>query len=159
MKAEAFQIRTPKNVSGHCLTGWLNTDVADNEIKAEASVRDANGALDVIVIRRLRDGSLHMLPWIMGGREIPQDKIPSDIAFVISECKVSLPGTFVNPGSIDDSIGRLEKSNTQMLNIRRWYESEWLNGELFLILDENMESRQLSKTVRYDRNLGLQVVN
>lgn len=159
MKAEAFQIRIPKNVSGHCLTGWLNTDVADNEIKAEASVRDANGALDVIVIRRLRDGSLHMLPWIMGGREIPQDKIPSDIAFVISECKVSLPGTFVNPGSIDDSIGRLEKSNTQMLNIRRWYESEWLNGELFLILDENMESRQLSKTVRYDRNLGLQVVN
>ena len=40
----------------------------------------------------------------------------------------------------------------------KWRESRWLNGELLLLLDENMKAELLGKTLQYSSKYGLREV-
>jgi hypothetical protein len=162
-KASVFQIFSPdrRNNLG-TLIGWLDTGVTDNTgKKAEATVRDIDSSLEVILIQKKRNGNFYLLPWLetRGGEKIPADYTPDDeMAALMSSCTVNLPRSLAAPWVINKTIDALEKSNIAELP-GCWQDSSWLKGELFIVLDECYRSEisieQAIQTLKYDEKYGL----
>lgn len=158
-KAKIFQIKYPEKTVD--LVDWLLAGAEDTERTAQATVRDTNGSLEVIIIQKGDDGKFRVIPSVegYGGCEIPSNTVPkNDLAFTLAGCKVALPGSMSSSWAIDNAIKELESNNLREIPVR-WRESEWLNGELFLILDSNNTVRIISKTMTYDSDFGLVELN
>ena len=157
-RAKAFQISDPDRMKD--ILGWLENSVTDGDDgeKAMAAVRDGDRSVEVILIQRLGDG-LFVLPWVQdhgGSRISKSDELDSDLAFTISGCKVPLPRAITARGT-DRVIDQLRKVNEKEIP-KLWSSSEWLNGEMFLVLDENLEAEIGDWIVRYDERKGMMIV-
>ncbi len=156
-KAEVFQIRGPTKIKD--LVGWLDDNQPEDKTGklAESTVRDTDGSLEVILITRRSDGKFYVLPWVedIGGAEIPSDKVPRyDLAFGLAGCKVRLPRIFSTRFNLDRAIRELEMRNIEELPAC-WQESDWLTGELFLVLDEHNIAALLNIKMQYSSEYGL----
>ncbi|MDR3349336.1 MAG: CRISPR-associated helicase Cas3' [Acidaminococcales bacterium] len=159
-RADQFQIFKPgKGENLGTLIDWLDIGVNDPTGKrAEATVRDTDNSLEVIVLQKRRS-KVYLLPWLdkSGGREISRERSPDeDIAAKLAACTVNLPGNFSSPKVIDAAIGELEQNNIDE-GLSAWQQSPWLKGELFLLLDENLSARLGGYTLKYDEKYGLWV--
>jgi CRISPR-associated endonuclease/helicase Cas3 len=154
-RAKAFQLREP-NEGRNDLTGALDYAQSDKTGKTgEATVRDGENSIEVILLRFV-GGKYRLLPWIDGGRVIPTDTAPdAGTAFTLAGCMIRLPWMFSKVWREGDTILELEKKGVVLQ--KAWKESPWLNGELFLALDENFEAILCGRKVRYDRNIGFVV--
>lgn len=54
---------------------------------------------------------------------------------------------------MDETINELEKISLNEL--RSWQQSDWLKGELFLILDEQFSAELCGYHLRYDQHYGM----
>ena len=158
-KAKEFQISDPRRgMNG--LIDWLYRSVSSSSTdkKAEATVRDTEGSLEVIVIQKRKD-KFFVLPLNdeFGGKEIPASNTPDpNMCFTLAGCKVALPYSFSAHRQLDRTIKDLEEDNQKRHHIPLcWQESSWLAGELFLILDENNSADISGKRLIYDSILGL----
>ena len=158
-KAKTYQIKTPKN-QRRDLIGWLSASYTEDRTgkKGEATVRDSESSLDVLVICKKDDGHLYTIPWLPEHGDIQIDGgLPDEeTAKVIAGCSVSLPAPLAQKWNIDDVIDELEQIVIDY-HLNDWYASHWLNGELFLILDESYETTLLGQTISYDEKYGLRV--
>jgi CRISPR-associated endonuclease/helicase Cas3 len=152
-RAEDFQISVP----GDSLVNWFGDGISvDRDIQAEATVRDTNDTLEVMVVQRYMDGTLHLLSWIeeYGGVEIPQNTEPENaVAKVIASCTLSLPVRMSREYNIDRTINELEKSGW----IEAWQKSKWLEGALILVLDDKLSAVVGGFELVYDERTGLSV--
>ena len=153
-KAKTFQISEPYGGLGD-LVGWLDTGVTDDPSgkRAEASVRDTDNRLEVLVVQR-RGDRYYMLPWLskFGGCSIPTDQAPAvELAKGMAECSIQLPLELCF--KLDETIGELEVIALEELS--EWQRSPWLKGELFLVLDEQLETVLRGYRLLYDQNFGL----
>jgi CRISPR-associated endonuclease/helicase Cas3 len=158
-KAKAFQIKLPERTRN--LVGWLYAGADDSERTAQATVRDTNGSIEVILVQKGDDGKFRIIPSVegYGNREIPSDAIPDrGLAFTLAGCKVALPNICSYPGVIDKTIKNLEGDNLREIP-SIWSESEWLNGELYLILDSDNKGRVDTLKMKYDSDFGLVMFN
>lgn len=73
-------------------------------------------------------------------------------------CKVALPRKFSHPGAIDKTIRYLEENNIRDIP-SIWSESEWLKGELFLIIDSENRGTIDILTMTYNSDFGLVLLN
>jgi len=156
-RADGFRIRRPGNRS---LIDWLEApaDTADPTGKrAEASVRDSDDSIEVLVIQRTEGGLFRVLPWVpeVGGAEIPAMFVPPDIARVVAACSLTLPSPLNKPWLIDRAIDELEQMFIDGELPEDWQKSYWLEGELFLVLDANFETTICGYALRYDERYGL----
>lgn len=153
-RARIFQIKNPEKTKN--LLGWTYGSTFDSEKTAEATVRDIDGSLDVIIIRKDEGNNFRMISSSGdNGIEVPKDSVPSgELAFKLAGCKVALPRTLSANWIIDKTIRELETKNNVEIP-RCWYESEWLKGELFLVLDSEFTTRLISILLRYDTKFGL----
>lgn len=154
-KAQTFQISDP--VTGpDSLTGWIDMGVIDPSGKrGEATVRDTVNNLEVLVVQKCGE-SYHLLPWIgkNKGRIIPADSPPDpELARELAECSIQLPLEVCR--NIDKAIDVLEE--TALGELQAWQQSDWLRGELFLVLDEEFGAEFCGYHLWYDRNGGLYV--
>ena len=156
-KSETFQIMTP-NAKGKDLLGWLKADLKDKSGKrGEATVRDTDSSLEVLVVRKKEDGYIYTLPWLPEYADTRIDGVPDDkLAKVIAGCSVSLPSFFTAAWNIDRVIAALENVALEH-HLDDWYESYWLEGELFIVLNEDYGMPLLDKIVIYDKKYGLSV--
>ena len=74
----------------------------------------------------------------------------------LAGCKAPLPRTVTSKGA-DRIIDQLRSIGEKMVP-RQLSDSEWLNGDLFLILDGKLEAEVGGKTVRYNQKMGMMVV-
>ena len=162
-KAKTYQIKTPERQSCpiETLIGWLNADAGKDASgkRGEATVRDIEESLEVLLIQRKADGKLYTLPWIKqyAEHEIKIDEgVDAEIAKVIARCSLLLPRQVVNIGTIDVVIESLEKLAINH-ELDRLYSSHWLDGELFLVLDENLQMEFRGYLLEYSEQYGLQV--
>jgi len=158
-KALTYQINKPNSKKN--LVDWLNAGLQGDASgkRGEATVRDIDGSLEVLVIRRKRDGKLYTLPGLKtyADYEIERNGDISDaVAKVIACCSLSLPGVLTKFYVIDKVISELEKMIGEN-GIKNWYASHWLAGELFLILDEDFRISLCGYTLEYSENYGLQI--
>ena len=157
-RAKSFQIGYPGGFE-KAVIGWLDAGVVDDLSgkRGEATVRDTNDSIEVLVIQRVADRGFCLLPWVdqLGGASLPYDQAPStELAMAMARCSVRLPSRFCMPWAIDRVIRELEQSNIDLLPYS-WQESEWIEGELFLVLDDSFEAILDGRRLRYSRENGL----
>lgn len=160
-KSKAFQIKKP---TAQCkrsnLIGWLNAGRKEDKTgkRGEATVRDTNPSIEAVVIVQKQDGYLYTLPWLNEHGDERIEGIPNDeLAKIIAGCSVSLPAYFTGNWIIDDVIAELETIALDH-GLEKWYESYWLDGELFLVLNEAHEMLLLDKVIQYDERYGLDIL-
>ena len=162
LKANAWLLSKPQKGT-QSLIGWLNeTFSLADETKARAAVRDSGDTVEVIAVQVSNDG-FTLLPWvtdIKGGRpcqgylgdgsEAPDD----EVARLAASCTVSLPFWL----SSEQVIDALEIKSQAL----RWQESRWLQGQLVLAFDSNLdtviETKDAIYRMHYSRKAGLELV-
>lgn len=160
-EARAFLLGAPAR-AGRSLIGWVQAGVgdADDSPRGRAQVRDAGESLEVLLLRRRRDGVLTTLPGLgegRGGIELPTDFAPSEEAGRIAAASaVRLPFPLVAPWVIDRVIGELEQD---LFPAWQDKDAHWVAGELLLILDEDCRTRLAGFDVHYSHEDGLEVTD
>jgi len=151
-EADAFRLDDPQYTPN--MIDWLNTDVSDQ--KGEASVRDTEDSIEVILIRRDEEGRLRFLPWIEQGSELdPFREPPAELARKLARCTVRLPVAVGGKcKQLDETIRNLEQMNMKLLSA--WQQSPWLRGELFLVLDEDLSANLGKYRITYHPDYGLE---
>ena len=157
-KAAAFLIQPPtehrlrpwRNV----LDNWMNGEQKGTEAAARAAVRDGDPSVEVLLMVRHEDGSVHFLPWQEEGRAVAADCPPCQADSVsIARQRLRLPGYFSKRWTVDRVINELEEQNRRLLP--EWQQAPMLKGELVLLLDENLTAHLSQTVLRYDRRDGL----
>lgn len=165
-RASAYRLRNPfpgKRID----VIWGSNEKAKNqdEERGLAQVRDSDGSgLDVILLKRAGDGYAQLLvdDEQYSGMLISLDQSPDadpGIAIKIAEQKIGLPGELSGYWIVDETIKWAEKHCL----IPAWQGSQWMNGELVLLLDESGKNilelvrngKPYRVEVSYDRDLGL----
>lgn len=151
-RATAYLIKAPQ--SDDILNDWLSH--TPKEAAGEASVRDSGDSVEVLVIRRREDGMLAPLPeagFQETGAGMPVFKAPEpQDARMLARQSLRLPPSLCHEGISDKTIEALEASNQI---ISSWQASPWLKGQLFLILNHDLETTLCGFRLAYSRELGL----
>lgn len=159
--ADAFTILPPEEHPRYpqrdVLDNWMSAEGAHSDAQARAAVRDGDPSIEVLVMTRRSDGTVHFLPWQEGGAAVAADCPPSqEESRKIARQRLRLPGYFSKQWNIDRVIGELEEQNKQALPA--WQSAPMLKGELILLLDD-AHTVHLAKTIlTYDREIGLTYV-
>ncbi|MCL2807364.1 MAG: CRISPR-associated helicase Cas3' [Coriobacteriia bacterium] len=160
-KAQEYQIGDPadgEHSSTATIANWLNTDNSEKDPsgkRAEATMRDGTDSVHILLIQELQDGVFYFLPW---GDEYAACEIPDNLcsnnkmAQAVAKSSVTLPVSM--SWQIDGVIKALGKDNLERLP-NNWQKSPWLKGELFLILNKDLEAELCGFKVHYDERLGL----
>ncbi|MGI6085011.1 MAG: CRISPR-associated helicase Cas3' [Acetivibrionales bacterium] len=153
-KALDFQISSPNKRIDN-LVGWLDTSITDDPSgkRGEATVRDTDNTLEVLVVQQVNK-EYYMLPWLtkFGGQRIPTDiPPPTELTRAMLECSLQLPRELC--WNIDKTIEELEKISLK--NLWVWQRSPLLKGELFLILDSQLNTELCGYSLHYDQSYGL----
>lgn len=136
------------------LDDWMQNEGARSDPAARAAVRDGDPSVEVLVMQRRADGSIHFLPWQEGGSAVAADSPPPpETALKIARQKLRLPAVFGKAWKVDRVIRELEADNRSRL--AAWQLSPLLHGELILLLDENLTARLAGMELCYDRENGL----
>lgn len=154
-RASDFRLSAPARKTGAWpVIGWVDRGVgeADDSGEGRAQVRDSEDGIEVVVVQQSA-GQLRVLPWIeeVGGDLVDSGvAIPQRLARALATCTVRLPPRLTSPWRITSVLEALEANG-----IASWQSSEWLRGELVLVLDENLRASVAGDHLEYDRNLGL----
>lgn len=157
--ADVFRLG-PVRRAGRPVIGWVDAGVGDAEDTraGRAQVRDSEESVEVLVIQRRGDGTLTTVPWLdrgRGGLELPEHTVPTRKASeAVAASALSLPWHFSKPWVVDRAIGELET-----FHVDAWQSKEcpWLAGELFLVLDEDCQTRLSGYDLTYNPTDGLLV--
>ena len=68
-----------------------------------------------------------------------------------------LPRNVVSGGA-EHLIDQLRRSNSVDIPAK-WSESEWLNGEMFVMLDDELQATVDGKMIRYDEKMGMMTID
>ena len=157
-RAQAYLVPQPKVHKRfkqlNTLDGWMQNVGAHSDAAARAAVRDGDPSVEVLVMQRRADGSIHFLPWQENGRAVASDQPPQpEDALQIARQKLRLPAVFGKAWKVDEVIRELEADNRSRL--AAWQLSPLLHGELVLLLDENLTAHLAGMELCYDRENGL----
>ncbi|MEU8773505.1 type I-E CRISPR-associated protein Cse1/CasA [Streptomyces sp. NPDC048606] len=159
-RAQTFRIDEVRR-PGRSLVGWIDAGVgdADDSRSGRAQVRDGEESFEVLVVQRRRDGTYTTLPWLdrgLGGLDLPTDAVPTPrAARAVAASALRLSYHFYRPWVIDRVIDELEQFCPAAWQVK---ESHTLAGELFLVLDEDCQTRLAGFDLRYTQTDGLEVV-
>lgn len=154
-QAENFAILSPQEcLDRSSLDDWMQEEFAQSDVAARAAVRDGDPSVEVLVMVRHSDGSIHFLPWQQEGRAIAADEPPCwEDSLQIARQRLRLPGYFSRRWKIDEVIRELEEQNRTFLP--QWQQSPMLKGELVLLLDETLTAHLAQTVLQYDLAEGL----
>ena len=156
-RAEAYLVPQPEEhrlAQLNTLDDWMQDEGARSDPAARAAVRDGDPSVEVLVMQRRADGSIHFLPWQEGGSAVAADSPPPpETALKIARQKLRLPAVFGKVWKVDEVIRELEADNRSRL--AAWQLSPLLHGELVLLLDENLTAHLAGMELCYDRENGL----
>lgn len=152
-RAKIFVLQGPEDSLDDTLDGLLVGNAISADATARAAVRESDPSIDVLVMSRHTDGSMHFLPWQEGGRVVAADVPPSrkDCQAILRQA-IRLPTYFSKRFRIDAVIRELEERN-QALAI--WQEAPLLKGELVLTLDEHLTTGLAGAKLQYSQVTGL----
>ena len=157
-RADAYRIPKPskkKRARMNTFNGWLDAGLAETDAGAEAKVRDSVSSIHVLIMRRNGKGEISFLPWIGKPCFLSPHRPPEDeTARLVAVQRLNLPGFFSHERMADQVITELEENNAKL--IPEWQRSDWLRGELILLLNEKNRIELCGYTLTYDRKTGLQ---
>ena len=143
-KAKSFRMKKPQSKIDKNIEDWLNTNI--DEKYGEASVRDSFDSIEVLVVKKTKEGFI-----MMNGTKVPVGELDTKTAKTLACQRLSLPQELSNM----DVINELENSTNKYVSA--WQSSPWIIGELFLILDENNSASLCGCKLLYSKNDGLKI--
>lgn len=150
-KASSFVILGPDDPIDETLDDFLANSAVRSDPAARVAVRDGDPSIDVLVMVRHKDDTLH---FIKDGRAVPTDVPPSrEECYAILHQSLRLPASFSKHWVIDAVIRELEERNAAL---KAWQEAPLLKGELVLELDESLTTELAGSILHYSRATGLQ---
>lgn len=151
-KAKSHRIVKEKEL-WDTMHGLLDANVSDRETDALARVRDGESEISVLLMVHRKDGRIGFLPWQSKGETLSADHVPSE-----EECckillqKVRLPRQ-LSVYQFSECVAELEQQNRDYLE--EWQRSKWLQGELVLLLSEDLTMDLCGCHISYKREIGL----
>ena len=142
-KAGCFLMKKPTCKDIH---GLLDRSVNDSQ--AEASVRDGDESIEVLVMKLYSDGTMGFIDNTKLSGELTENE-----CLRIAEQRLRLPSRFSSKWSIDKTIAELEKKCRPY--ITAWQKNYLLKGQLVLFLDDNNEAELAGCKLKYDFQNGL----
>lgn len=148
-----FIIQGPDDSLDDTLDDFLADTAVRSDAAARAAVRDGDPSIDVLVMVRHADGTIHFLPWQEDGRAVPTDAPPSrEECLAILRQSLRLPASFSKRWTIDRVIEDLER---QTATLPTWQEASLLKGELVLVLEPDLTTRVAGSILHYSKASGL----
>lgn len=147
----------PAPHDGHGVLGLTDGGVGDlkSEAKGQASVRDSQESLEVIVVQRREDGHIYRWGAPSGESPLPTElEVSGRAARAASACTLRLPRALVHPGQIDRTIAALETNL-----FPSWQASHWLREQLVLVFDQDCRYTLPPFELTYDNDAGLIVTH
>ena len=157
-RAKSFCINEPVRYNPRfpkagTIAGWLDLSISES-MDAEATVRDGESSIEVILMVQKTSASVSFLPWEENRKEINTKKIPdkNDAAKIMSQ-RIRLP----------KKMNRCWYQVTEELKtvsgreLSAWQESSILKGQLFLLLDKELKAEVAGYLISYDKDMGLTV--
>ncbi len=152
-RAGNYVIQGPDDSLDDTLDRFLADAVVRSDAAARAAVRDGDPSIDVLVMVRHADGTLHFLPWQEESRAVPTDTPPSrEECRAILRQSLRLPTAFSKRWAIDAVIRELEE---RTVALKAWQEAPLLKGELVLELDERLTTTLQQSILHYSQATGL----
>ena len=131
----------------------LSNAVQGDDREAEASVRDGGASLEVLVLQKQND-KITFLPWLDKGEVLNwKECLSSEIYKKIARQRLRLPASLCRGDRIENVIKELKAQSDKYFKV--WKESSWINGELLLLLDENLSATLDGVQLNYSRDDGL----
>ncbi len=135
--------------------GLLDNAPSDNEKLAAATVRDGEASIAVLLMVEAGEDYAAFLPWQSAGERITLSHVPSeDECCKILQQRVLLPRQ-LSVYKTEECIRELEVRNSSIMP--EWQRSRWLNGELVLLLSEELEAELCGYRLKYDLEYGLSI--
>ncbi len=155
-KASGFLLDKPKERETRresCLDQWLVNSTAADDKEAQAVVRDGSPSLEVLVLTK-HDGKISFVPWQDENELLSGDELPDyEICMKIAKQRLRLPRSICREDRLGTVIRELEDEFSN--HFSGWKKSPWINGELILLLDENLSATLGGVQIQYSREDGL----
>ncbi len=156
-KGESYCLPEPKPEKREIRDSLLGMGLHHNsgtEMQAEASVRNGDPSIEVLLFGSDGQGNAIILSGKEEGRKIPLAFIPdSKTGRMMASQRVRMPFVFTVPQYFSKTIEFVEKKT--METVSEWQQSPWLHGENILILDSQGTMNILDFTLSYDHEYGL----
>ena len=127
-----------------------------NEKTAEAAVRDGLSSIEVLLMKRGKEGEV-----LFAGEPGDKDSglsvmnVPDNVqGQKIAMERLKLPHIFCTPWNRANTIRELEEKNRRQLP--QWQMCPWLQGELILMLDQDGRGELNGYTLQYTFEKGLE---
>ncbi|NLN84152.1 MAG: CRISPR-associated helicase Cas3' [Firmicutes bacterium] len=134
------------------ISNWLQTYISDS--LGEAAVRDTDESLEVVLLQEVDDDHVKLLYGGINEKKLRINDIPEPkIAREIAKQSIRLPSVLCRPWRIEKTIDWLEQEKDK--KFKTWDYAPWLKGELYLVLNKELETRLEEYTLTYDMFLGL----
>lgn len=148
-RARNFRIDKVWLDSEQNLLGWLDTDMTQRQ--GEASVRDTDESIEVLLVRENDKGEICLLD---NNDSIAEQCKPSvALGMLLARQRIRLPSPLCAPWIMDKTISELEEMTLNRLGA--WQDNPWLKGELVLILDKDLCGSLAGWRLRYSFQEGL----
>lgn len=154
-RATSFQIA--KLGAATSLVGWTSAPADDGrEEVGRAQVRDSEDGIEVIVVRRDQGGHLHSMSGSSrhANQQLPYELDDRDgLTRHLAACTVGLPQALTQPWMWERTVTELERFPEG----DRWQGSQWLRGQLPLVLDDALTCELNGHHITYNAERGLDV--
>ena len=128
-------------------------DNVGNDTEAEASVRDGDDTVEVLLLIRGDDGKYRFLPWRNGGSELDTTIQLTEAESVrVARERLRLPAWFSKFGNHSKTINALTAVP------ERWRNCRVLKGEILMLLDNNFDINIIGKKMHYSKEYGLEEI-
>lgn len=152
-KADKYCINSDNLKSKYTSLDILLDDDVGGSRQAEASVRDGEETIEVLLMICGEEVDYRFLPWRNGGSGVSTLSSLSDSeAIAIARERIRLPAFYSKTYNWNRTIDELN------VMPERWRDNVLLNRELLLLLDNNMECELLGRKLRYSREYGLEEI-
>ena len=152
-KADKYCINSDKLKGKYTSLDSLLDDDVGGSRQAEASVRDGEETIEVLLMICGEEGDFRFLPWRNGGSGVSTLSSLSDSeAIAIARERIRLPAFYSKTYNWNRTIDELNAMP------ERWRDNVLLNRELLLLLDENLECELLGRKLRYSKEYGLEEI-
>jgi CRISPR-associated endonuclease/helicase Cas3 len=135
-KARQFLLPKPKRsrFGDNTIDGLLERNMGASEEQAQATVRDGEPSVEVLVLRHGAGNTVFTLHDKKQERPFYTDHVPSEEECrEIARQRLRLSAGFSKRWIVDRVIAELETAGREVLP--EWQQSHWLKGELFLLLE------------------------
>lgn len=149
-KCYCLQAPSTKNDAKRTIRGLLDMEADVNEAAAEASVRDGEASIDVLLLVEYADG-IGLVHWHGQGERYDPGHLDEKDAKQIGMERISLPQRFGGK-RIEQTLSELEEMGERL---SLWRKSPLLRGARFLLLNAELETQLSGCRLRYSREEGL----